>query len=236
MRERAAMPKSRKGKKKGETSTPGAVRMTPEVHDMLLRQREAFRKKFGRDPGPGDPFFFDPNADEPTPMSSVAMEAEVLAGMQKADLSPAFAYAYKKTGLIGVEGLIDGWPADRRKEWNDAVKEYELIEQASKGVDRPDPAEWTTEIPELLISGFTRKDLALVGEILHAIAPIEGRQPLKLITRIEIAAAFLASACDCAFNSADAIGSPGDAAGLYAKTEELVLRRARELYAQDGAA
>jgi hypothetical protein len=151
MRERAAMLKSRKRRKKGEPSTPGAVRMTPEMHDMLLRQREAFRKKFGRDPGPGDPFFFDPNADEPT----------------------------------------------------------------------PDPAEWTTEIPELLISGFTRKDLALVGEILHAIAPIEGRQPLKLVTRIEIAAAFLASACDCAFNSADAIGSPGDAPGLYAKTEEL---------------
>lgn len=62
------MPKSRKRMKKGETSTPGAVRMTPEVHDMLLPQWEAFRKKFGRDPGPGDPFFFDPNADKPTPM------------------------------------------------------------------------------------------------------------------------------------------------------------------------
>jgi hypothetical protein len=73
------------------------------------------------------------------------------------------------------------------------------------------------------------------GEILRAIAPIDGRQPLKLVTRIEIAAAFLASACDCAFNSADAIGSPGEAPGLYAKTEELVLRRAQELYAQDGA-
>jgi hypothetical protein len=57
------MPKSRRRRKKGETSTPGAVPMPPEVHDMLLRQREAFRKKFGRDPGPSDPFFFDPNAD-----------------------------------------------------------------------------------------------------------------------------------------------------------------------------
>jgi hypothetical protein len=102
-------------------------------------------------------------------------------------------------------------------------------------VDRPDPAEWTTEIPELLASGITRKDLALVDEVLHAIAPIEGRQLLKLVTRIEIAAAFLTSACDCAFNSADAIGSPGEAPGLYAKTEELVLRRARELYVQGQA-
>ena len=31
--------------------------------DILREQREAFRKKFGRDPGPNDPIFFDPEAD-----------------------------------------------------------------------------------------------------------------------------------------------------------------------------
>jgi hypothetical protein len=91
MRERTALPKSRKRKKKGETSTPGAVRMTPEVHEMLLRHGICLRPK--------------------------------------------------ETSLIGVEGLMDAWPADRRQEWNDAVKEYELIEQASKEVDRPDRSE-----------------------------------------------------------------------------------------------
>jgi hypothetical protein len=30
---------------------------------------------------------------------------------------------------------------------------------------------------------------------------------------------FLASACDCAYNSADTIGAPGEAPGLYAETE-----------------
>jgi hypothetical protein len=34
---------------------------------MLRAQLEAFRKKFGRDPGPGDPVFFDPNI-VPTPI------------------------------------------------------------------------------------------------------------------------------------------------------------------------
>jgi hypothetical protein len=95
------MPKSRRRKKKVGALPPGAVRMTPEVQDALLQQREAFRAKFGRDPGPNDPVFFDPDKDEPTPID---MEADVLAAMSKANLPPEFAYAYKKTGLLGLLG------------------------------------------------------------------------------------------------------------------------------------
>lgn len=39
-----------------------------EVAEALEAQRELFRKKFGRDPGPEDPMFFDPAADEPRPL------------------------------------------------------------------------------------------------------------------------------------------------------------------------
>ena len=45
--------------------------MTPEMRDVLLQQREAFKAKFGRYPGPNDPVFFDPDAAEPVPMSAV---------------------------------------------------------------------------------------------------------------------------------------------------------------------
>jgi hypothetical protein len=59
--------------------------------------------------------------------------------------------------------------------------------------DKPDPAEWKTEIPELLVSPFTKQDLEKVDEIiLHAVAQIESREPIKVVTRIELAAAFLA--------------------------------------------
>jgi hypothetical protein len=80
--------------------------------EVLKVQREAFCKKFRRDFGPGDPIFFDPDADEPTPMSAVWVEAEVLGAMRKAGLPEAFAYAYKKTGLLGF-GETSAWPADR---------------------------------------------------------------------------------------------------------------------------
>ena len=66
-------------------------------------------------------------------------------------------------------------------------------------------------------------------------AQIEGREPIKVIVRIELAAAFLQMACRCAFESAEAIGSPGEGPNFFAKTEELVVRRAREIYAQGSA-
>ena len=42
-----------------------SVPLTPDVVSALERQREAFRRKFGREPGPSDPLFFDPDIDTP---------------------------------------------------------------------------------------------------------------------------------------------------------------------------
>lgn len=203
--------------------------MTPEVHDALLQQREAFRAKFGRDPGPNDPVFFDPNKDQPSPID---MEADVLAAMSAANLPPEFAYAYKKTGLLGLLKDKSNWPPDRVKEWNAAVDEYRAIEAASKQPDRPSKEEWNTSIPELLVSSFTRHDLAKVHACLQAVEPIEA-QGMTLITRIELAAVFLASALSHGYTSGDETGGGGP--DVFALAEQLVVRRAREIYAQDSA-
>jgi len=47
---------------------PRTVKMSPEVQRLMEMQLERFREKFGRDPGPEDPVFFDPDADEPRPL------------------------------------------------------------------------------------------------------------------------------------------------------------------------
>jgi len=174
-------------RKTGKISQTRVVSMTSEMRDALLKQREAFIAKFGREPGPNDPVIFDPNKDTPTPID---VEADVLAAMSAANLPPEFAYAYKKTGLLGLLKDKSGWPADRVREWNAAIDEYRAIEAASKQPDRPSKEEWNTTIPELLFSPFTRKDLAQVDECLRAIAPIEARG-MTLITRIELAALIL---------------------------------------------
>ena len=40
------------------------------MRDALLEQHAAFRAKFGRDPCPSDPIFFDPDADTLVPMTA----------------------------------------------------------------------------------------------------------------------------------------------------------------------
>jgi hypothetical protein len=57
------------------------------VERALEEQLQAFRAKFGRDPGPEDPLFFDPDADEPRPLNRVAIEAGMVAAMERTGVS-----------------------------------------------------------------------------------------------------------------------------------------------------
>ena len=43
------------------------LRLSPELADAMQEQRKRFIRKFGREPGPNDPIFFDPDADTPQP-------------------------------------------------------------------------------------------------------------------------------------------------------------------------
>jgi len=70
--------------------------MTPQMRDALLEQRAAFRAKFGRDPGPSDAIFFDPDADTPVPMKASRMETDLAEAMQRAGIDPAKIASFKK--------------------------------------------------------------------------------------------------------------------------------------------
>lgn len=63
------------------------VRMTPRVHDALKDQLDRFRRKFGREPEPCDPVFFDPKSDIPIPLSRERLRADFLAAAKDAGLS-----------------------------------------------------------------------------------------------------------------------------------------------------
>jgi hypothetical protein len=45
------------------------------------------------------------------------MKDAILAAMQKADLPPEFAYAYKKTGLLGLAEDKSLWPLHASGRW-----------------------------------------------------------------------------------------------------------------------
>lgn len=161
-------------------------------------------------------------------LSHADLQAEVLATMAGAGTPPQFIYAYRKTGLIGTESNKDRMSKEDRDAWEAAIDEYFALEESAKQPNRPPQEQWSTKIPELLVAPFTRDDLDQVRRCFAAIAPIE-REGLKLVTRIELAAALIVTACEQAYEDA---GGPGTAADRFAATEQLILRRAREIYAQ----
>jgi len=60
------------------------IKLDAETVDALEEQMRLFREKFGRDPGPEDPVFFDPDADVPTPLDVDKVETEIILAARKA--------------------------------------------------------------------------------------------------------------------------------------------------------
>ena len=60
------------------------VKLTPELRGILAEARARFVAKFGREPGPGDPVFFDPDKEVPTPLDPVKLRADLARAMQRA--------------------------------------------------------------------------------------------------------------------------------------------------------
>ena len=107
-----------------------SLRVDPEAVDILERQRLAFREKFGRDPGLGDPVFFDPDADEPRPFSEQQMgqmDALLLQAMQQVGIDPAKIYAWKRTGRLVSEENWKHLTREERAEWQAALHEYDEL-------------------------------------------------------------------------------------------------------------
>lgn len=52
-----------------EASAVYELDLSSEAREVFEQQMEAFVEKFGREPGPNDPIFFDPESDTPQPLS-----------------------------------------------------------------------------------------------------------------------------------------------------------------------
>src|SRR5438128_1140938 len=81
------------------------IKIDPEVASGLQDQLEAFKRKFGREAGPNDPVFFDPDADTPQPISIEKLRAEVIQAAKKAGLDPA--RALRTFGFDEEDALMD---------------------------------------------------------------------------------------------------------------------------------
>ncbi len=100
----------RRGRGRRHSAPLREVPLTPDVQEALRRQREAFIEKFGREPGPDDPVFFDPDADEPRELDLESYEKDLAEAMAAADIDPRLIYASRKTGLLVTEENLDRRP------------------------------------------------------------------------------------------------------------------------------
>jgi hypothetical protein len=94
--------------------------------DVYREQLAAFRRKFGREMGPDDPFFFDPEADTPQfrSLSDAGHAIAVLAEMMgQAGMDAGAIYAFRRTGGLSPSETRQ-LSYDESLEWNAALNEY----------------------------------------------------------------------------------------------------------------
>ncbi len=103
------------------------------LDEAVREQLAAFRAKFGRDPLPHEPVFFDPNKDVPTAMEiDDATGDEIREAMTQAGVRPELIYAYDKTGLILSEENRDIYPQEILDEYDAAIEKYFELVKAGK--------------------------------------------------------------------------------------------------------
>jgi len=98
-------------------------------------QFRMFEEKFGRPPGPSDPVFFDPDADEPRPLGMDSARETTVAMLKAAGVSHAWIYAYEHTN--GLLPLFNGsfLSEQDETEWDDMVEEYIELHDPDLEVD-----------------------------------------------------------------------------------------------------
>jgi hypothetical protein len=110
---------------------------------MFQTQRERFREKFGRDPGPDDPVIFDPDADEPRPLDVDKAMAEMLAGLTE-NPSPyvrSVLETMAEVGYLITEENRHTFSAEEIAAWERALtRHYEAngVTEESFADDAPD--------------------------------------------------------------------------------------------------
>jgi SEC-C motif len=87
-----------------------------ELDNALAVQREKFIAKFGREPGPDDPIFFDLDEDK--------LREDTANAMRAAGIAPALIYAYEETGLIVTQENRNLIPDVELREFDAKVREY----------------------------------------------------------------------------------------------------------------
>src|SRR5215471_9492203 len=77
-----------------------SIPVDPESLEIIQKQQARFRQKFGREMGPNDPIFFDPDAETPELVDVDACKQAMIKIMANAGMPGHLIYAFQKTGRL----------------------------------------------------------------------------------------------------------------------------------------
>ena len=98
----------------------------------MEQQLAKFRQKFGRDPRPEDPVFFDDSADLPSLVDHEKAEEDLLRAMTAAGLDPELIYAIQRTGRFVTEENSQWLSEEDLAEWQAAIEEYRQLQRTGE--------------------------------------------------------------------------------------------------------
>ena len=123
------MGKRRTPKRNSHTRT---IPLPDEVYRALQEQSRRFAEKFGREPGPDDPIFFDFDADIPKAIAEEEIARMMNEALTAAGVDPVIVYAHNKTGLLVSEENLHLMSDEGLREWQQAVEEARPMSKKNK--------------------------------------------------------------------------------------------------------
>jgi len=140
------------------------IPLSPEALRAFEMQIEEFKRRFGREPRPNDPLFFDPDLPAsmgPVPLQRVKLDLlreQMVESMRARGVDPAFLYTFEKMdGLLVTEENHHLISPEDRAEWDRHVGGYRRAHPNETPADAPAylPAmeeEWTPDDVDHLIT------------------------------------------------------------------------------------
>jgi hypothetical protein len=121
--------KKKAGRGRRKDQPVRTVPMSGRTQQALKEQTAAFMEKFGREPGPNEPLFFDPDSDdEPRPMTATQVEEvqnEFVEALAKIGIDPKIIYACRRTGLLPSTETWHLLTEEQKDDWEAALDEYD---------------------------------------------------------------------------------------------------------------
>ncbi|WP_344517829.1 hypothetical protein, partial [Streptomyces pulveraceus] len=110
-----------------EVSWAAGTELDARLSAALRGQLAAFEEKFGRPPSTHDPIFFDPDADEPRPLTQASISHlmdEMADIADQTGVDPAYVHAWRACGYIVTADNRHTFSAAEVQAFSDAVHAY----------------------------------------------------------------------------------------------------------------